>query len=106
MTIYGVGLLAGSMVTGLLMGRLLGWCLGAEANIGGIGIAMLLLVGLSHRLRRVGRLRAATEQGIVFWSQMYVPTWWPWLPHRMLLARWDRESSPLVPALLRCYFVY
>ena len=51
MVIYGVALLAFCMLLGVILGELLGRLIGIEANIGGIGIAMLLLVLLSGYLK-------------------------------------------------------
>ena len=44
MMIYGVALLSGCSLVGLFVGELLGKLLGVQANVGGVGIAMLLLV--------------------------------------------------------------
>lgn len=73
MSIYGTSLLSGCLLAGLLLGRALGWLVGLEANVGGVGIAMLLLIGFSERLRRSGRLAAETERGVLFWSAIYIP---------------------------------
>ena len=43
MIIYGVALLAGCYMAGNLIGDVLGMALGVNANIGGVGFAMLLL---------------------------------------------------------------
>jgi len=71
--IYGVALLAVCMLSGLFLGDILGVLIGVEANVGGVGLAMLLLVLLSHELRRRGRLNPLTEQGVLFWSAIYIP---------------------------------
>ncbi|MGW8266033.1 MAG: malonate transporter subunit MadL [Longimicrobiales bacterium] len=73
MVIYGVALLAGCMLAGLYLGELLGLLIGVEANVGGVGLAMLLLILLSDWLRKAGRLRTPTEQGVLFWSGIYIP---------------------------------
>ena len=73
MVIYGTGLLAGCLLVGLLLGRLLGWLVGLEANVGGVGIAMLLLIVATEKLRLRGDWHAPTEQGVVFWSSIYIP---------------------------------
>jgi malonate transporter MadL subunit len=73
MVIYGVALLAGCMLAGLYLGDLLGALLGVNANVGGVGLAMILLILLSDVLRRRGRLTAVTEQGVLFWSGIYIP---------------------------------
>ena len=44
MIIYGVALLAGCYMAGNLIGDVLGMALGVNANIGGVGFAMLLLI--------------------------------------------------------------
>lgn len=73
MIIYGVGLLSACMVLGMLAGDYLGVLLGVEANVGGVGIAMLLLVLACNldSLRPV--LDGLTGDGIKFWSAMYIP---------------------------------
>jgi len=73
MVIYGVALLAFCMLIGIILGELLGRLIGIEANIGGIGIAMILLVILSNYLKKSFRLGDVTEQGIHFWSAIYIP---------------------------------
>ena len=73
MVIYGVSFLAACMIAGLVLGELLGQLIGVQANVGGVGIAMLLMILLSDRLRKAGRLKPLTEQGILFWSSIYIP---------------------------------
>lgn len=73
MVIYGVALLAGCMLAGVFIGELLGDWIGVDANVGGVGIAMLLLVLATARLRATGRLRPVSERGVTFWSAIYIP---------------------------------
>ena len=73
MVIYGVSILAGCMIAGLFLGDLLGHAIGVQANVGGVGIAMLLMILLSDKLRKAGKLSPVSEQGIVFWSSIYIP---------------------------------
>ena len=73
MTIYGVALLAACYITGQLFGEGLGKLLGIDANVGGVGFAMLLLILLSNRMIKKGFLKSETESGVNFWSQMYIP---------------------------------
>ena len=73
LVIYGVSLLAGCMIGGLFLGEILGQLIGVQANVGGVGIAMLGMILLSDRLRRAGRLSPVTEQGVLFWSSIYIP---------------------------------
>jgi len=73
MIIYGVALLSFCMLVGVFVGDLLGVLIGAEANVGGVGIAMLLLIVLSNLSHSEFRLSPPTEGGINFWSAMYIP---------------------------------
>lgn len=71
--IYGVALLAACFLTGMFLGDLLGLVVGVEANVGGVGIAMLLLILVSDTLIKQGHLKPVTRQGVVFWSAIYIP---------------------------------
>lgn len=71
--ILGVALLSGSLLIGTWIGTLLGDLLGVDANVGGVGIAMLLLILSTNLLVRKGRLKPETSSGISFWSGMYIP---------------------------------
>jgi len=73
MVIYGTALLAFCMLVGLVIGQVLGILLGVGKNVGGVGIAMLLLIVLSDWLRRRDRLPMPTQQGVLFWSSIYIP---------------------------------
>ncbi|MET9782801.1 malonate transporter subunit MadL [Nocardiopsis alba] len=73
MVLYGVAALAVCLLSGALVGELLGAAVGVDANVGGVGFAMIMLVVVSDRLRRNGKLPEATEQGVLFWSAMYIP---------------------------------
>jgi len=73
MAIYGTGLLAACLVLGLFLGKLLGMLIGIDANVGGVGIAMLLLILISGGLQKSGRMLPPTKDGILFWSSIYIP---------------------------------
>ena len=73
MVIYGVALLAFCMLCGLIIGQAIGWLFGVHANVGGVGIAMLVLIASTDFLKRRGRLNNVSQQGIVFWSSIYIP---------------------------------
>ena len=73
MVIYGVALLSFCMLAGVILGEILGRLIGIEANIGGVGIAMLLLLLLSDKLKASFRLGDISEKGITFWSAVYIP---------------------------------
>lgn len=73
MVIYGVALLAACLLGGLFTGDLLGRLIGVDANVGGVGIAMLLLMFAVDRMNRRRPLREPTRQGVLFWSGVYIP---------------------------------
>lgn len=73
MVIYGVALLSFCMLVGVLAGDILGDLIGVKANVGGVGIAMLLLILLSNLSSHKFKLNPMTEHGIGFWSAMYIP---------------------------------
>ena len=71
--IYGVALLSFCMLVGVFAGDILGNVIGVQANVGGVGIAMLLLILLSNLSSERFKLKPITETGIGFWSAMYIP---------------------------------
>lgn len=73
MTILGVALLALCTLVGVFLGDLLGILLGVKANVGGVGIAMMLLIAARIWLMRHDRLGHATKLGVEFWASMYIP---------------------------------
>ena len=73
MVIYGVALLSFCMLIGVFIGDILGDLIGVQANVGGVGIAMLLLIILANLSHHRFRLNPITETGIGFWSAMYIP---------------------------------
>ena len=73
MVVYGVGLLAACMLVGVILGDLLGQLIGVQANVGGVGIAMLLLIWATNASRLTLLLAPPTSTGITFWSAMYIP---------------------------------
>jgi len=73
MIVYGVALLAFCTLFGIYLGDLLGVFIGVKANVGGVGIAMLMLLILSNQSHRKFHLAMDTQTGILFWSAMYIP---------------------------------
>ncbi len=73
MTISGVALLAICTLLGSLLGDWLGMALGVKANVGGVGIAMMLLVGGRLWLARRGLLSDGIKLGVGFWGALYIP---------------------------------
>lgn len=73
MAIYGTGLLAACTMFGVLLGDLLGKAIGVKANVGGVGIAMLLLLLARIMLARRGALSPGLRLGVEFWGALYIP---------------------------------
>jgi malonate transporter MadL subunit len=73
MIIYGTALLAVCHLLGIFLGDLLGALIGAKTNVGGVGIAMILLICARLYLHKRGWLPQSTEVGVSFWGAMYIP---------------------------------
>lgn len=73
MFIYGTALLAICHLLGIVLGDLLGLALGVKTNVGGVGIAMLLLITARLCLHRSGRLSATSEAGVHYLGALYIP---------------------------------
>jgi malonate transporter MadL subunit len=73
MIVYGVAMLSGCLILGMLIGEALGVALNVEANVGGVGIAMLFLVFASNSEKFKTLTQGVAGTGINFWSAMYIP---------------------------------
>jgi len=71
--IKGLALLAFSFLLGQWMGELLGSWLGINANVGGVGFAMILLLLSKEWLIKQKLLHPEMEFGIDFWGKLYIP---------------------------------
>lgn len=73
MAIFGTALLALCTLLGVALGEALGMALHVKANVGGVGLAMLLLMAARAWLVRRGWLTAQLRLGIEFWAALYIP---------------------------------
>ena len=73
MVIYGIALLGVCTLLGLFAGELLGSLFGIDANVGGIGIAMFLLMCATSFFKGRFEIGNISEKGITFWSMIYIP---------------------------------
>jgi len=73
MIIYGTALLAVCHLLGIFLGDLLGHALGVKTNVGGVGIAMLLLIFARLYMAKKDILPKLTELGVEYWGAMYIP---------------------------------
>ena len=85
MVVYGVALLSFCMLAGVFLGRLLGYLLGIDANVGGIGIAMLLLIFIANKKSMAIKIDANTKSGINFWNASIFLLWLQWQQNKMFL---------------------
>jgi len=73
MIIYGTALLAACHLVGIFLGDLLGQALGVKTNVGGVGIAMLLLIVARLYMQQRQILPKLTELGVEYWGALYIP---------------------------------
>ena len=73
MIVYGVALLSVCLIMGMLICEALGVALNVDANVGGVGIAMLFLVFASNSEKFKALTEDTAGSGIKFWSAMYIP---------------------------------
>ena len=74
MTIYGVALLAVCTLVGAYVGDLLGMALHVKSNVGGVGIAMMLLIAARWAIAHKGPgLSHPFKLGVEFWGALYIP---------------------------------
>ena len=73
MIIYGVAILAFCTLVGKYIGDLIGIMMGVQSNVGGVGIAMLLLIILAHFPKKIFHIDDVSQKGVTFWSAMYIP---------------------------------
>ena len=73
MLVYGVAILAGCFLAGQIIGQLLGRILHIDANVGGVGFAMLFLILVNQWMHHKKWFTKEMENGIEFWSKMYIP---------------------------------
>ncbi|MDR6538640.1 malonate transporter subunit MadL [Variovorax soli] len=73
MIIYGTALLAVCHLLGIFIGDLLGQALGVKTNVGGVGIAMLLLIFARLYMQKNHKLPKLTELGVEYWGALYIP---------------------------------
>ena len=96
MTISGVALLAFCTLLGAWLGDLLGAALHVKANVGGVGLAMIMLIGARIWLVRRGLLNSGVKLGVQFWAALYIPIVVAMAATQNVVAA--VESGPMVAA--------
>ena len=98
----GVAFPALCTLTGIFVGELLGKLLGVPANVGGVGIAMVLLILIGSYLKKRGLFNPSPSRASSSGAPCTSRSWSPWPRSRTstapwLAARW--RSSPASPRL-------
>ena len=71
--IFGVALLAACMLVGSFIGNVLGYLIGLNSDVGGVGFAMLLLLFAVNSEKISKRLPKGSSEGLTFWKEMFIP---------------------------------
>lgn len=66
-------MLAACFLAGKVVGEYLGQLIGIDANVGGVGFSMILLILITQWLRKVKGWNTQAEAGVLFWSNLYIP---------------------------------
>jgi malonate transporter MadL subunit len=100
MAIYGTALLALCTLLGVALGEALGLLLHVKANVGGVGIAMMLLMAARQWLASRGHLSAGIKLGVEFWAMMYIPIVVAMAAQQNVLAALEGGPMVLVAGVL------
>jgi malonate transporter MadL subunit len=71
--IKGLAVLAFCFLLGMWCGALLGTWLGIDANVGGVGFAMVFLLFSKEYLGKKGWWTGEFAFGLDFWNKLYIP---------------------------------
>lgn len=71
--INGVAIISACMFVGFLVGGIIGQLTGVGSNVGGVGFAMLMLLLITDRMKKKGKLSEEVSGGIKFWQSLYIP---------------------------------
>lgn len=71
--IYSLVTLSLCMIVGKYIGLLLGTLVGIDADVGGVGFAIILLVLVTNSPRLAFAQKKEFKDGVNFWKQMYMP---------------------------------
>lgn len=106
MAIYGVALLSACTFFGVWLGRMLGALLGLNSDVGGVGFAMLFLMLASDYLQKNGLMDKPSEDGIKFWSAMYIPIVVAMSMTQNVVAALSGGPTAIVSGLLGCIVMF
>ena len=71
--IYSLVTLSLCMIVGKYIGLLLGTLVGIDADVGGVGFAIILLVLVTNSPKLAFAQKKEFKDGVNFWKQMYMP---------------------------------
>lgn len=71
--IKGLALLSACFLFGMWCGAILGTWLGIDANVGGVGFAMVFLLISKEYVSNKGWWKEELAFGLEFWNKLYIP---------------------------------
>lgn len=103
MIIYGIALVSLCVIIGEFIGISIGYITGLNVDVGGIGIAMILLMLISNYFSSKGyKFHELTEEGIKFWSSLYIPIFFAMISKLNVYLAF---SSGIIPVLISIFVV-
>lgn len=103
MIIYGISLVSLCVIIGEFIGISIGYITGLNVDVGGIGIAMILLMLISNYFSSKGyKFHELTEIGIKIWSLLYIPIFFAMISKLNVYLAF---SSGIIPVLISVFVV-
>lgn len=103
MIIYGIALVSLCVIIGEFIGISIGYITGLNVDVGGIGIAMILLMLISNYFSSKGyKFHELTETGIKIWSLLYIPIFFAMISKLNVYLAF---SSGIIPVLISVFVV-
>lgn len=107
MLIYGIALVSFCIIIGEFIGLSLGHVIGLNIDVGGIGIAMILLIVISNILSQKGyHFHELTENGIKIWSYLYIPIFFAMTSKLNVYLAINSGLVPIVIALTTVFLMF
>lgn len=107
MIIYGIALVSFCIIVGEFVGLFLGQLIGINIDVGGIGIAMILLIIISNVLSQKGyHFHELTETGIKMWSALYIPIFFAMTSKLNVYLAINSGFVPIIIALVTAFFMF
>ena len=107
MVIYGIALVSFCIIIGEFVGLSLGHLIGLNIDVGGIGIAMILLIIVSNILTQKGyHFHELTESGIKIWSALYIPIFFAMTSKLNVYMAVNSGFIPIIIAIVTVFLMF